>query len=170
MLKAGFLAVSLMLLPLGAGAAGTDVAFSGLKTDPTLPVQVTADQLSVNQTDGTALFKGNVVVTQGNMTLHSATLRVEYAKDKKSISRMFAEGGVKMSDGTDAAQSQTADYAPETGDLVMKGDVLLTQGTSALSGQTLTMSLKTGLGTMEGRVTTTFTPQQAAPPAEPKKN
>ncbi|MFM2352386.1 MAG: hypothetical protein RL096_867 [Actinomycetota bacterium] len=72
------------------------------------------------------------------------------------VTPMTAEG--------EAASAQNADYAPETGILILQGDVLLTQGTSAIAGQTLTISLKTGLGTMEGRVTTTFTP------AQPKKN
>lgn len=162
MLKA--LALVLMLLPVAAQAAGTDVAFNGLKTDPTLPVQVTADQLSVNQNDGTALFKGNVVVTQGSMTLAAATVQVQYGPDKKTIAKLLADGGVKLVAGTDAASSQTAEYAPETGDLLLTGDVILTQAASAISGQKLTLSLKTGLGTMDGRVTTTFTP------AKPKKN
>jgi lipopolysaccharide export system protein LptA len=166
MLKALALALMLPALTLtgAARAAGTDVAFAGLKTDPTLPVQVTADQLSVNQTDGTAIFKGNVVVTQGTMTLAAATVQVQYGDDQKTIAKLMADGGVKLVAGTDAASSQTAEYSPETGDLLLTGDVILTQGTSAISGQRLTLSLKTGLGTMDGRVTTTFTP------AQPKKN
>lgn len=164
MLRSRLFAAVLSVLPLVAAAAGTDIALNGLKTDPSLPVQVTADQLSVNQADGKAVFKGNVVVTQGTMTLQAATIEVEYAPDKKSIARLLADGGVKLAAGTEAASAQSADYAPETGDLILKGDVLLTQGASAISGQTLTISLKTGLGTMEGRVTTTFTP------AQPKKN
>ncbi|MBI1169854.1 lipopolysaccharide transport periplasmic protein LptA [bacterium] len=154
-----------VLLALGLGTAsqaqGTNVAFAGLKTDTTQPVQVTADQLSVNQNDGTALFTGNVVVKQGAMTLQAATVRIEYAKDKKTISHMFADGGVKLASDTDAASAQSADYAPETGDILMTGDVVMTQGAAAMSGQKLTLSLKTGLGTMDGRVTTTFTPTQA---------
>ena len=164
MLKARLFAAALMFLPMVAGAAGTDIAFAGLKTDTALPVQVTADQLSINQTDGKAVFTGNVVVTQGTMILQAATLQVEYAQDKQSIARMLADGGVKLAAGTEAASAQSAVYSPETGDLVLKGDVLLTQGSSTISGQILTISLKTGLGTMEGRVTTTFTP------AQPKKN
>lgn len=166
MLKAFALALMLPALTLtgAARAAGTDVAFAGLKTDPTLPVQVTADQLSVNQKDGTAIFKGNVVVTQGSMTLAAETVQVQYAADQKSIAKLLADGGVKLAAGTDAASSQTAEYSPETGDLLLTGDVILTQGAAAISGQRLTLSLKTGLGTMDGRVTTTFTP------APPKKN
>lgn len=141
-------------------AQSTDVAFAGLKNDTTLPVKVTADKLSVNQTDGTAIFHGNVVVTQDTMTLQAPTVTVDYAEDKKSIAKMTAEGGVKMAAGTDAASSQTAEYSPDSGNLVMLGDVLMTQGASVMSGQKLTLNLNTGLGTMDGRVTTTFTPAQ----------
>ena len=164
MLRSRLFAVALALMPAPALAAGTDIAFGGLKTDTSQPVQVTADKLSVNQTDGTAEFTGNVQVTQGAMTLQAATVRVEYSADKKSITRMLASGGVKLAAGTDAASAQNADYAPDSGDLVLTGDVVLTQTGNAISGQKLTVSLKTGLGTMEGRVTTTFTP------AQPKKN
>lgn len=163
MLRARLLAILLLLTPLDAIAAGTDVAFGGLQTDTTLPVKVTADQLSVNQKDGTAIFKGNVIVTQGTMTLQAATVQVLYAPDHKSIAKMTADGGVQLVAGTDAASSNTAEYLPDTGDLTMVGNVLMTQGASAMSGQTLKIDLKTGLGTMEGRVTTTFTPA-------PKKN
>lgn len=164
MLRSRLFAVALALMPALALAAGTDIAFGGLKTDTKQPVQVTADQLSVNQTDGTAEFKGNVQVTQGTMTLQAATVRVEYAADKKSIARMLASGGVKLAAGTDAAQAANAEYRPDSGDLVLTGDVILTQTGNAISGEKLTVNLKTGLGTMEGRVTTTFTP------AQPKKN
>ena len=148
----------LLLIPVAASAAGTDVAFGGLQTDTTQPVKVTADQLSVNQNDGTAIFKGNVLVTQGAMTLSAPTVQIIYAADHQSIAKMTADGGVKIATATDAASSTSAEYLPDTGDLTLLGDVVMTQGTSAMSGQSLKLSLKTGLGTMEGRVTTTFAP------------
>lgn len=152
-----------LAIPLSAHAAGTDVVFGGLQTDTTQPVKVTADQLSVDQNNGTASFNGNVVVTQGSMTLQAPTVQITYAADHQSIAKMTADGGVKIATATDVAASKTAEYLPDTGDLTMLGDVLMTQGASAMSGQSLKLSLKTGLGTMTGRVTTTFAPA-------PKKN
>ena len=155
----GILLAGLLALTPGlAGAQGTDLAFAGLKTDPKAPVQVQADQLSVNQADGTAIFTGNVVVTQGDMKLTAAEVRVEYSADNKAIQSLHASGGVTLAAGTDAAQAREADYKPDTGDLVLTGDVLLTQGPAAISGQKLVISLKSGTGTMVGRVITTFTP------------
>jgi lipopolysaccharide export system protein LptA len=65
---------------------------------------------------------------------------------------------VTLAAGTDAATAQTADYSPDTGDLILTGEVVLTQGQVALSGQKLILSLTSGTGTMSGRVTTIFTP------------
>ncbi|MFN0115389.1 MAG: lipopolysaccharide transport periplasmic protein LptA [Paracoccaceae bacterium] len=152
---------ALTLLSAGAASgAGTEVAFGGLKADPTLPVEVTSDALSVDQTNGTAVFTGNVVVVQGDMRMSAAEIRVEYtAAPDRRVARMTATGGVTLvSGGGDAASSEKAVYSPETGVVVMTGDVVLTQGANAMSGQSLTVDLDTGTGRMEGRVTTTLAP------------
>ncbi len=154
-----------LLICLGASAGlpaagqGATVAFGGIKGDPTLPVEVTADSLSVDQGNGKATFSGNVLIGQGAMRLSAAEVRVEYAKDDKSkIERMFATGGVTLVNGADAAESREADYAVGSGTIVMRGDVLLTQGPNAISGQTLTVDISTGKGVMEGRVKTVLKP------------
>ena len=158
--RAACLLLSLALSPHLAFAAGTDIAFAGLKTDTTQPVEVQADSLSVNQADGTAVFSGNVIVTQGDMKLSAGQVVVAYAADTKAIAHLTATGGVIVSAGTDAAKADAADYAVATGEVTLTGNVLLTQGQAAISGQTLILSLKTGLGSMQGRVTTTFVPAQ----------
>ncbi len=146
------------LVPQSLAAQDTNIAFAGLKTDVTQPVQVSADQLSVSQSDGTAIFTGNVVITQGDMRLQAASVTIRYAADTRAIESLHAEGGVTLAAGTDAASAESADYLPDTGDLTLTGKVLLTQGAAAISGERLVLSLQSGLGTMSGRVTTTFTP------------
>ena len=148
----------LCLTPASAAAQGTSLDFGGLKTDTTLPVTVTADQLTVNQADGMAEFTGSVLVSQGELRLQAAAVKVEYGTDGTGIARLIATGGVILAAGTDAAEASTATYTVETGEVVLEGGVLLTQGQAAISGDKLIISLKTGLGRMEGRVTTTFTP------------
>jgi lipopolysaccharide export system protein LptA len=139
-----------------------NVAFEGLAQDTTLPVEVEADSLTVNNADGTAVFAGNVLVGQGDLRLAAAEVRVEYSGDGKSIARLHATGGVTIANLADAAESREAVYTIDTGLIVMTGDVLLTQGATALSGQKLTINLKDGTGVMEGRVSTTFVPGGAA--------
>jgi lipopolysaccharide export system protein LptA len=152
----------ILCLTLGLGASAqaqqANVAFGGLTQDTTLPVEIEADSLTVNNADGTAVFTGNVLVGQGDMRLTAGTVRVEYGTDGKSINRLFASGGVTLANASEAAEAQEAVYTIGSGEVVMTGQVLLTQGQTALSGQKLVINLQSGTGTMEGRVQTTFIP------------
>lgn len=151
----------LALSPVVAHAQGASVAFGGLKQDTSLPVEVSADQLAVNQADGTAVFTGNVLVGQGEMRLSAGRVKVEYTADGTGISKLFASEGVTLINATDAAEGREAVYTIDSGNVVMTGDVLLTQGGNALSGQKLVIDLKAGTGVMEGRVQTVFQPGKA---------
>ncbi len=113
-------------LALAAPAAiaqtqGATVAFGSMKGDPTLPVEVTADQLQVNQADGTAIFTGNVIVIQGAMRLTAPLVKVNYAEDRSAIERLDASGGVTLVNGGEAAESEEAVYTIDSGEVVMTG-------------------------------------------------
>lgn len=155
-LRTGALVIALM--PALAQAQGAQVAFGGLRQDSTLPIEVSADQLNVNQGDGTAMFTGNVVIGQGEMRLSADKVRVEYAAQNGNatgrISRLHATGNVVLVNGAEAAEAQEAVYTIGSSSIVMTGGVLLTQGQNALSGERLVVDLNTGTGQMEGRVKT----------------
>ena len=164
-LSAFLLVMALGLAPVAVVAQGATVAFGGLKQDTSLPVEIEADQLAVNQTDGSATFTGNVLVGQGTMRLSAGAVQVQYAPGGGAIEKLHATGGVTLSNNAEAAESQEAVYTIDSGEVVMTGDVLLTQGASALSGQKLVIDLKAGTGVMEGRVRTVFQPGGSATPA-----
>ncbi|MFM2390241.1 MAG: hypothetical protein RLZZ437_1796 [Pseudomonadota bacterium] len=149
-----------LILSMPAMAQQAQVAFGGLKQDTSLPVEIEADNLVVNNADGSAEFTGNVLVGQGDMRLTAGAIRVEYGTDGKSINRLIASGGVTLANASEAAEAREAIYTIATGEVIMSGDVLLTQGQTALSGQKLIIDLKAGTGRMEGRVQTTFIPGQ----------
>jgi lipopolysaccharide export system protein LptA len=152
-----FVPYFLVCLVLGgslAHAQGMNLGFGGLSQDPTAPVEVDADELSVDQAQSQAVFKGNVRVVQGNLRLAAGQVRVEYGDDGQGIRKVHASGGVLVSTEKDAAESQSASYDIQTGGLVMEGEVLLTQGQMAISGDRLVADLRAGTGRMEGRVRT----------------
>ncbi len=161
------LALGLLLVAGGAFAQGASVGFGGLKQDPTQPVSITSDSLAVNQSEGTAIFTGDVLAIQGDLRLAATEVTVRYVKGGQDIETINATGGVTLTSPTEAAESKDAVYTIATGSMVMTGDVLLTQGQSAISGQKLVLDVKTGLGNMEGRVQTVFTPVKK-PEAAPK--
>jgi len=159
--RAPCLALILILaLPGAAAAQASQIAFGGIRADTALPVEITADQLSVNQTDGTAVFSGNVAVAQGEMHLGADQIRVEYGTgDQTKIARLVAQGNVVLTSGPDAAKAQNAEYAVDSGEIVLTGSVLLTQGANVLSGERLALDLASGTGQMEGRVKTVLQPE-----------
>lgn len=142
-------------------AQGAQIAFGGLKHDSSLPIEITAEQLTVDQADGSATFIGEVLIGQGDMRLSAAKVRVEYVTGEGStgeISKLHATGGVTLVNGAEAAEAAEAVYTVTSGVVVMIGSVILTQGQNALSGDRLTVDLTSGTGQMDGRVKTILQP------------
>lgn len=151
----------ILLLPLFLGlqiapafAQGANVAFGTIRQDTDQPVEVTADNLTVDQETGTAIFTGNVLIGQGEMRLSAARVLVVYRAETQGIARLEATGGVTLVSGPDAAESQRADYDIDDGTIVMTGNVLLAQGSSALSADRMSVRLSDGTAQMSGRVKT----------------
>jgi len=158
-----FFALILTLLACGLGAgpcaADTAVAFQGLRAGAGKPVEITADQLQVNQTDGQATFSGNVRVVQGDLHMASDELIVDYVTGSKtSVDKLHANGHVLLSTPTEAAQSDKAIYSVTNSQLEMTGDVLLNQTGNTMSGSRLTVDMNTGIGHMDGRVKSVLQP------------
>ena len=147
----------ILALLLGTAAnAQTNIDLGGITTDPKAPVEVSADNLSVDQDSGTAVFSGNVVIGQGDLRLSAGSVRVVYSDSTGDIAQLLATDGVTLVTATEAAEAATADYNLTTGILTLSGSVLLTQGASALSAEQMTIDLNSGRAQMSGRVRTVF--------------
>jgi len=149
-----FACACLLALSSPVFAQGTQVAFGAIQQDTSAPVEVSADELSVDQKTSAATFQGNVVIGQGQMRLAAAKVEVTYRSDGQGIERLVATGGVTLVSGPDAAEAQRAEYSIDSGVIVMTGDVLLTQGQSALTAERMTVNLNDGTARMQGRVKT----------------
>lgn len=147
----------ILALLLGTAAnAQTNIDLGGITADPKAPVEVSADNLSVDQDSGTAVFSGNVVIGQGDLRLSAGSVRVVYSDSTGDIAQLLATDGVTLVTGSEAAEAATADYNLTTGILTLSGSVLLTQGASALSAEQMTIDLNSGRSQMSGRVRTVF--------------
>ena len=151
---------TLMLGPGAALAQGGQIAFGSTQGSRNLPVEVTADNLNVNQNDGTAVFTGNVVIGQGDMRLSAPRVLVIYLEDQSGIEELRASGGVVLVSGEDAAEAREADYNLQNGLIMLRGDVLLLQGENAISSEAMTVNTNSGTARMSGRVRTLLQPEQ----------
>ncbi|MEN8894692.1 MAG: LptA/OstA family protein [Yoonia sp.] len=151
------LLVLAMALVIGFPAfSQTNITLGGIRADSSAPVEVAADNLTVDQNSGTAIFTGNVVIGQGDLRLFAGRVQVMYSDASGDIARLVASNGVTFVTATEAAEAQNATYDLTTGVLTLSGNVLLTQGASALSAEKMTVNVNSGSAQMSGRVRTEF--------------
>lgn len=152
--------LSIALLLAAAPATAQNIAFGGVKADTSAQVEVAADSLSVNQSDGSAVFTGNVVIGQGDMRLSAETVTVEYAEGGQNrIRSLHATGSVTLVSGADAAEAREAVYDVESGNVTLIGDVVMTQGRNALTGDKMVVNLVSGTAQVDGRVRSVLQPE-----------
>ena len=135
-------------------AQSTNLTFGTITQDTTAPVEVTSDELSVDQGTGRVIFVGNVIVGQGELRLAAQKVTVIYREESAGIERMIATGDVTLVSNLDAAEAERADYMIDSGEIIMTGNVLLTQGLSAIASDKMVIYLKNGTANMTGRVKT----------------
>ncbi|MCV6597191.1 MAG: lipopolysaccharide transport periplasmic protein LptA [Mangrovicoccus sp.] len=156
--------LTLMLWPAAVQSQGTDVRLNSVDQESRdAPVEVISNQLEVDQLAGTALFTGDVVVTQGEIRINAPEMLVQYimlpdGSVSSEVDTITANGGVLMVTPTEEAESDDAVYTPARDEVVMTGNVLLTQGPNTVNGTRLTVDVTTGEGRMEGRVRTVLQP------------
>jgi lipopolysaccharide export system protein LptA len=146
-LLAGLAAASLA----PAAAVGQDAmsALRGHNTDA--PVDVAADRIEVQDRADRAVFSGNVVVRQSEMTLSASRLTVAYSDAGGiQIRRIDASGGVTVRSPSETASGNFAIYDLDRRIITMLGGVTLTRGASHVRGARLVLDLDSGRAVMDG--------------------
>jgi len=145
-------AVVLSAALLGSGIALAQDGVSALKGhDSKAPIDVAADRAEAQDRADRAIFAGNVVVKQGELTLRTARLTVAYAtQNGLDVNRVDASGGVTIVSPSETAKGDFAVYDLDEGLITMVGNVRLERGGSFLNGGRLTIDLDTGRAVMDG--------------------
>lgn len=148
--------VTMLTLAPALVFAQAQIALSGLSADPSAPVEVTAETLTVDQNTRSATFAGDVVIAQGEMRIGAGSVAVHYDDETGEIARLVLSGGVTFVTPAEEAEAERADYDLASGMLVLSGNVLLSQGSNALSAQEMRVNLRDGTAQMQGQVRTVF--------------
>lgn len=115
------------------------------------PVDVAADRIEVQDRTDRAIFSGNVVATQGSLTLNAPRVTVAYSSSGGiDINRIDATGGVSIRSPGESVVGQTAIYDLAGRQITMVGGVTLTQGRNQVKGGRLVIDLNSGRAVMEG--------------------
>jgi lipopolysaccharide transport protein LptA len=132
------------------------------KTDPNAPYDVLADRLDVDDAAKTAVFSGDVVAKQGDMTIRSEELTAYYKGNAglgtgdagqtraASLTQLKARKDVKVvsKDGR-TATGDWADINVKTNIATLGGSVVLTQGKNIVRGTKLVIDMNTGETTVK---------------------
>jgi LPS export ABC transporter protein LptC/lipopolysaccharide transport protein LptA len=150
--------------PAKKAEAPKGMAFSGsFKTDPSAPVDVTAERLDVDDNAKQAIFTGDVKAQQAGFNLTSSELIASYtgaagfgggkpaaanAKDANAgakLTRIQAKKNVEVTskDGQKAT-GDWADYDTKANTVTLGGDVVMMQGKNVVRGTKLVIDMTTG--------------------------
>lgn len=121
--------------------------------DAKSPVDVEADRIEVQDRADRAVFSGNVVVRQSNLTLTASRLTVAYARADGgvTIERLDASGGVSVKSPSETARGDFAVYDLNRRIITLVGGVELTQGNNRVQGGRMVIDMDTGRATVDGR-------------------
>lgn len=147
-----FLLLAPLLLAI-APAAGQQAPRSGGSSgfDSNSPVDVQADRIEVQDRADRAIFSGNVVARQGNMTMTAARVTVVYTNNNGvDVQRMEATGGVTLRTPSETAQGNIGLYDVDRRLVTLIGGVRLSQGTNRVQGGRLVLDLNTHRAVVDG--------------------
>lgn len=168
-----FLSVATLVLLVAPAWAQSSLT---TRHDSSLPIEIAADTLEVQQEQNLATFSGNVQAKQGEIRLRANILKVHYrpqqgdAAVQGAISRIDATGKVFFSSPGQTAQGDSSVYDVDKGLITMNGNVVLTRDKNVIRGNRLVLNLTTGKSKVEGgtsasggRVRGLFVPNKKPP-------
>lgn len=193
---AAFAAWTILALACGAQAQPAPGVLPG--STARTPVEIDAANLKWNDVERMATYDGDVVVTQGDTTLHASRMRIYLIKDQTrataktpegrsvppadagpigatgsaDIRRIEADGPVTVVQKDQIGSGDSGEYDKARDQVILTGHVVLTQGQNITSGGRLVYRIASRDATISGkeRVRSQFVQEQAAAqgPAKPQ--
>jgi len=136
----------------------------GTKSDA--PIDITADELEVQQGQCVSVWKGSAEALQDTSRLRADVLRAYFVPKPKAagaaatpgasnsacgeLLRIEAEGSVYYVTPDQRVHSKAATYDANNSTVVMTGDVVAVHGQDVLRGDRMVFNNKTGEGHMQG--------------------
>jgi lipopolysaccharide export system protein LptA len=158
-------------LSFAQDAATPNNAFQGFSRNRKDPVKIEANTLEVKDKEKLAIFRGNVVVVQGDTTMRCRELEVHYegnalggdprqkvpatksqqkSESAQRIKRLVAIGGVIVTAKDQKAVGDKGTFEMATNIVVLDGNVVVTQGQNVMNGDRLTVNLTTSTSKLDG--------------------
>jgi lipopolysaccharide export system protein LptA len=146
-------------------------AFQGFTRNRKDPVKIEANTLEVKDKEKVAIFRGNVVVTQGDTQMRCKELEVHYEGNAlgadprqnvpatktqqqnasaQRIKRLIAVGGVIVIAKDQKATGDKGIFEMAANTVTLDGNVIVTQGQNVMRGDKLLVNLTDGTSKLDG--------------------
>jgi len=107
------------------------------KERSSLPITVKSNQLSADNMGKTAVFTGKVVARQGDITIYSDRMTINYGDVKGEVEKIVAEGDVRIVQENRIGLAAHAVYDSKQGLITLTGNPKVMQGTDSITGKTI---------------------------------
>jgi lipopolysaccharide export system protein LptA len=142
-------AAGLLAFAVPALGQGGVSALRGHNTNA--PIDVAADRIEVQSRADRAVFSGNVIAKQAELTMSAPRVTIAYTSaGSTQLQRIDATGGVTVRSPSETARGQYAIYDVNSRLITMLGGVTLTRGESLVRGGRLVLDLTSGRAVMDG--------------------
>ncbi|MDO4434163.1 MAG: lipopolysaccharide transport periplasmic protein LptA [Alysiella sp.] len=125
-----------------------------LESDRKQPIEIEADQGSLDQKNQVTVFSGNVLIKQGSLNIQAQTVRV--TQDNSGNQTMTATGSpVRFSQalenkGTVMGEGNKVEYASSTNVVKLLGNAKVQRGGDLAQGEVITYNTRTEVYTVLG--------------------
>jgi lipopolysaccharide export system protein LptA len=106
------------------------------------PIVITSQTLFSDNKARTALFEGSVVAKTENMMLYSDKMLVYYAEGTGNVTKIDAEGSVKLVKNDLVVTSKVANYFADEEKIVFTGEPKAVQKGDIITGTKMTYMMK----------------------------
>ena len=131
-----------LLFALGAFvslALSLSAAFAAEHKDRSnLPISIKSNEMAADNKGKTAIFTGKVVAKQGDVTIYSDRLTINYGDKKNDIEKIEADGNVRIVQENRIGTASHAVYESTLGRITLTGNPKVMQGTDTMSGNVIT--------------------------------
>jgi lipopolysaccharide export system protein LptA len=116
----------------------TSTGFSEEKKKIEGPIVITSQRLTSDNKAGKAVFEESVVAQTTEMILYADRMIVLYDEEQGDVTKIDAEGNVKVVKDDKVITSQKASYFADTENVVFYGDPRAIEGDNVVTGSTMT--------------------------------
>lgn len=116
------------------------------------PIAVRSDKLEFSYRERLLTYTGQVVVTQGDLTLKADVLKVTITEDaqRQQLEQIVALGGVEITQGSRAASGGKAVFDQRHRTIELSDNAVLTEGPNKISGDRVIVYLDEERSVVEG--------------------